>query len=119
MNLDARGEGDNSLESTVKRLTRETANLQSLYDDLASKYETTLSAEHVATKRAKEKEKLVDYLEKECSRRNAEYQSMVRTFEEFLQRRAKQGKEDAMRRSRLLSEYLQYRQGIFATEISK
>ncbi|TPX34426.1 hypothetical protein SeMB42_g07324 [Synchytrium endobioticum] len=103
MNLDARGEGDNSLDSTVKRLTRETARLQSLYDDLASKYETTLAAEHVATKRAKEKEKVVDYLEKECARRTAEYQSMVRTFEEFLQRRAKQGKDDAARRMRLHS----------------
>ncbi|TPX32089.1 hypothetical protein SmJEL517_g04756 [Synchytrium microbalum] len=103
MNLDARGEGDNSLDSMVKRLTRETAGLQSLYDDLASKYETTLAAEQVATRRAKEKAKLVEYLEKECARRNAEYQSMVRTFEEFLQRRAKQGRDDATRRSRLLS----------------
>lgn len=44
---------------------------------MSVKYDHTLSENQLLTKRLKEKEKLVDFLEKEVARRTDEFQNMV------------------------------------------
>ncbi|RKO93227.1 hypothetical protein BDK51DRAFT_42737 [Blyttiomyces helicus] len=103
LNLDAKGDGQNSIENMLKRLARETNDLRFDYEETGVKYDHVLSENQILTKRLKEVENLVQFLEKELSRRTDEYQGMTRTFEEFLTRRVAQSKKD--RKARLLRLY--------------
>lgn len=94
LNLNARGEGANTIENMVKRITRETAKLHSEFENVTSQYDQLFSENQQASKKLKEQTKLVAFLEKEIAKRNAEYQSMTRTFEEFLSGRARQARRD-------------------------
>lgn len=90
LNFSARGEGADSVENILKRLTREQNELSKQYEDMIDKYGGTSKRNDSLSKKLREKEKLVGYLEQEVKKRNREYEAMVKTFEVFLQSRTKQ-----------------------------
>ncbi|KAJ3092858.1 hypothetical protein HK102_001683 [Quaeritorhiza haematococci] len=94
MNLDAKGEGNNSIGNMVKRIKRETNVLNEEFDALMAKYDDILQENQDLTKQLREKQKFISWLEKEINRRNEEFQNMTRTFEEFLAARARQTRRD-------------------------
>ncbi|KAJ3185445.1 hypothetical protein HDU87_000066 [Geranomyces variabilis] len=98
MALDAKGEGHNSIENMLKRISRETNDLRYDYESMSVKYNSMISDNQLLTKRLKEKEKFVEFLEKEVSRRTEEFTNMTRTFEDFLASRAKQARKDRAKR---------------------
>ena len=107
MNLDARGEGENSIQNMIKRITRETADLRAEFDNTGAKYDGLLSENQTLIQKLKEREKMVKFLETEMRRRSDEFQSMVnailittktKTFEDFLEGRARQSRKDQVRR---------------------
>ena len=77
LNLDARGEGENSIQNMIKRITRETADLKAEVDSTGAKYDGLLSENQILIQKLKEREKMVEFLEKEMHRRSDEFQSMV------------------------------------------
>ncbi|KAI8904593.1 hypothetical protein DFJ77DRAFT_480143 [Powellomyces hirtus] len=98
MALDAKGEGHNSIENMLKRISRETNDLRYDYEGMSVKYNSLMSDNQLLAKRLKEKEKFVDFLEKEVGRRTEEFTNMTRTFEDFLASRAKQARRDRAKR---------------------
>ncbi|KAJ3101508.1 hypothetical protein HDU97_001323 [Phlyctochytrium planicorne] len=94
MNLNARGEGENSIENMLKRISRETADLHLEFEQIGSKYDSLLCENQVLQKRLKEREKFAEFLEKEVARRTDEFVSLTRTFEEFLNSRARQARKE-------------------------
>ncbi|KAI8802749.1 hypothetical protein BJ742DRAFT_743450 [Cladochytrium replicatum] len=98
LNLDARGEGDNTIENMIKRISRETADLSKEFADLSIQHDRTVEENQTLLKKVKERERMIDYLEKEIQRRNNEYSSMTTTFEDFLHRRASRTHKDRARR---------------------
>ncbi|KAJ3035456.1 hypothetical protein HDV00_003747 [Rhizophlyctis rosea] len=98
MALDAKGEGQNSIENMLKRISRETIDLRSDYEEMSVKYDSTLSENQLLTKRLREKEKFTEFLEREVKRRTEEFTNMTRTFEDFLAGRAKQARRDRSER---------------------
>lgn len=107
LNLDARGEGENSIQNMVKRITRETADLRAEFDDTGAKYDGLLSENQTLIQKLKEREKMVKFLETEMRRRSDEFQAMVntfwiktktKTFEDFLEGRARQARKEQVRR---------------------
>lgn len=112
LNLDARGEGENSLQNMIKRISRETSDLHSEFEELGVKYDGVLSENQNLIKRLKDREKLVEFLEVEVKRRSEEFKDMVcfdrtrtdltffktHTFEEFLAGRARQCRKEQTKR---------------------
>ncbi|TPX70357.1 hypothetical protein SpCBS45565_g01777 [Spizellomyces sp. 'palustris'] len=96
--LDAKGEGHNSIENMLKRISRETNELRFDYEGMSVKYDSMLSENQLLSKRLKEREKFVDFLEKEVARRTEEFQNMTRTFEDFLAARARQSRRERAKR---------------------
>ncbi|KAJ3210378.1 hypothetical protein HDU67_005370 [Dinochytrium kinnereticum] len=94
MNLNARGEGENSVENMLKRISRETADLHVEFEQIGSRYEGLLCENQVLQKRLKEREKFAEFLEKEVARRTEEFVNLTRTFEEFLSSRARQARKE-------------------------
>ncbi|ORX56126.1 hypothetical protein BCR36DRAFT_410156 [Piromyces finnis] len=90
LTLNAKGEGGNSIRNILKRITRETDKLNNDFDKVSSNYNTILNEYEGTLKKLKEKEKLVAFLEKEVKRRTDEFNSMSRTFEDFITQRARQ-----------------------------
>nr|KAJ3418786.1 hypothetical protein HK105_007846 [Polyrhizophydium stewartii] len=77
LNLNAKGEGENSIENMLKRLTRDTTSLHAEFEELGTKYDTLLNDNQGMSKQIKEKEKMVEFLEKELARRTQEFSDMV------------------------------------------
>ncbi|KAL5032822.1 hypothetical protein BDV3_001359 [Batrachochytrium dendrobatidis] len=98
LNLNAKGEGENSIENMLKRLSRGTANLHSEFDELGTKYDAALNENQLMTKKLREREKMIEFLEKEMSRRTQEFNEMTHTFEEFLAGRSRQAAKDRAKR---------------------
>ncbi|KAI8820277.1 uncharacterized protein EV422DRAFT_85883 [Fimicolochytrium jonesii] len=98
MALDAKGEGHNSIANMLKRISRETSELRFDYEGMSIKYSSLMSENQLLGKRLKEREKFAEFLEKEVARRTEEYNSMTRTFEDFLSARARQNRKDRARR---------------------
>ncbi|KAL2918170.1 ubiquitin-specific protease ubp2 [Polyrhizophydium stewartii] len=98
LNLNAKGEGENSIENMLKRLTRDTTSLHAEFEELGTKYDTLLNDNQGMSKQIKEKEKMVEFLEKELARRTQEFSDMTRTFEEFLSGRARQARKERSKR---------------------
>ncbi|KAI9094642.1 hypothetical protein DFS34DRAFT_237920 [Phlyctochytrium arcticum] len=96
--LDAKGEGHNSIDNMLKRISRETNELRFDYEGMSAKYDSLMSENQLLSKRLKEREKFVDFLEKEVARRTEEFHNMTRTFEDFLAARAKQARRDQAKR---------------------
>ncbi|KAJ3226475.1 hypothetical protein HK099_004785 [Clydaea vesicula] len=94
MNLNAKGEGANTIENMIKRINRETGKLHSEFETVSVECERYLGESQNFAKKLKEKEKLVEFLEKEILKRNVEYASMSKTFEEFLAGRARQTRRE-------------------------
>ena len=69
MNLDARGEGENSIQNMIKRITRETADLRSEFDNTGAKFDGLLDENQILIKKLKEKQKMIEFLEIEMKRR--------------------------------------------------
>ncbi|KXS20679.1 hypothetical protein M427DRAFT_66609 [Gonapodya prolifera JEL478] len=70
LNLDAKGEAGNGIDSMLKRISRDTIDLQNQYTELSIKYEDVSNDLQSSSKRLKEKDRFILYLEKEVSRRN-------------------------------------------------
>ena len=98
LNLDARGEGENSIQNMLKRITRETSELHRDFDELGSKYESLLTENQTLNKKLKDKEKLTQFLESEIKKRSEEYLGMTKTFEDFLEGRARQARKERSKR---------------------
>ncbi|KAI8908948.1 hypothetical protein EDD86DRAFT_147002 [Gorgonomyces haynaldii] len=77
LNLNARGEGENSVENMLKRLTRDTTYLQSEFNELATKYENILTDNQDLNRKLRDKDKSIEFLEIEIRRRALEYAEMV------------------------------------------
>ncbi|ORY39805.1 hypothetical protein LY90DRAFT_672360 [Neocallimastix californiae] len=90
LSLNAKGEGGNSIKNILKRITRETDKLSNDFNKVSSNYTNILNEFESNNKKLKEKEKLVAFLEKEVKRRTEEFDSMAKTFEDFITQRAKQ-----------------------------
>ncbi|KAJ3410355.1 hypothetical protein HDV05_003858 [Chytridiales sp. JEL 0842] len=112
LNLNAKGEGENSIENMLKRISRptalfvnteflkmqETADLHGEFEQLSSRYDSLIGENQVLVRRLKEREKFAEFLEREVARRTEEYSSMTQTFEDFLAGRAKQARKERMKR---------------------
>jgi hypothetical protein len=94
LNLHAKGEGENSIENSIKRLSIDTTVLKTDFDQLVTSYTKALTDNQELMKKLREKEKLCVFLEKEIERRGQEFKDMTTTFEEFLAGRAKQARLD-------------------------
>jgi hypothetical protein len=97
--LNAKGEGENSVESMLKRLSnvmillsKDTIILKGEYEMMESRYSQTLGENQDLIKKNREKERTIQFLEKEVEKRTREYKDMTNTFEEFLSARAKQNR---------------------------
>ena len=77
MNLDAKGEGENSVKNMLKRISRETSDLYGQFTALEVKYEDTLTENQTLNRKLKDRQKLVNFLEKEIARRNEEFKNMA------------------------------------------
>ncbi|OUM66641.1 hypothetical protein PIROE2DRAFT_6057, partial [Piromyces sp. E2] len=77
LSLSAKGEGGNSIKNILKRITRETDKLSNDFDKVSSNYSTILNDYET-------------FLEKEVKRRTDEFDSMSKTFEDFITQRARQ-----------------------------
>lgn len=77
MNLNAKGEGENSIENMLKRLSRDTNVLKLEFEDLGNKYTKSLSTNQELLKKLREKDKTVDFLEIEIKKRTVEFEDMV------------------------------------------
>ncbi|ORY49418.1 hypothetical protein BCR33DRAFT_582213 [Rhizoclosmatium globosum] len=104
LNLNAKGEGGNSIENMIKRITRETTDLHVEFEQLSIRYDSLIAENQVLVKRLKEREKFADFMEKEVARRTEEYLSMTNTFEEFLLSRARINKKERAKRLPKLNE---------------
>ncbi|KAI9007364.1 hypothetical protein BC832DRAFT_450410 [Gaertneriomyces semiglobifer] len=96
--LDAKGEGHDSVENMLKRISRETYALRFDYEGMSAKYDSLLSQNQLMSKQLKEKEKFTEFLEKEVNRRTEEFQNMTHTFEDFLAARARQARKERAKR---------------------
>ncbi|KAI9344001.1 hypothetical protein BDR26DRAFT_857979 [Obelidium mucronatum] len=94
LNLNAKGEGGNSIENMIKRISRETTDLHVEFEQLSIRYDSLIGENQVLVKRLKEREKFAEFMEKEVARRTEEYLAMTNTFEEFLLSRARQSRRD-------------------------
>ena len=94
LNLHAKGEGENSIENMIKRLSIDTTVLKADFDQLGTSYTKALTENQELAKKLREKEKLCGFLEKEVERRSQEFKDMTTTFEEFLVGRAKQARQE-------------------------
>ncbi|KAI9357333.1 hypothetical protein DFJ73DRAFT_204935 [Zopfochytrium polystomum] len=120
LNLNAKGEGENSIENMLKRITRETADLHVEFEHLSSRHDTLVGENQVLVRRLKEREKFAEFLEKEVTRRTEEYISMTRTFEEFLSARARQSrKEKAAKLSSIFEDDANGHHSTYAMDIKK
>ncbi|KAJ3305425.1 hypothetical protein HDV03_001519 [Kappamyces sp. JEL0829] len=101
----------------IKRLSNDTSTLKIDFEELGTKYNTTLSENQELAKKLREKEKLCTFLEKEVERRGQEFKDMTATFEEFLSGRAKQARRD--RNEKLLKVAAEHEKlkSIAATEV--
>ncbi|KAI8619875.1 hypothetical protein BC830DRAFT_685393 [Chytriomyces sp. MP71] len=94
LNLNAKGEGGNTIENMIKRISRETTDLHTEFEQLSIRYDSLIGENQVLVKRLKEREKFAAFMEKEVARRTEEYVAMTNTFEEFLLSRARQSRKD-------------------------
>lgn len=83
LNLHAKGEGENSIENMIKRLSNDTTTLKQDFEELGSKYTQVLSDNQDLGKKLREKEKLCNFLEKEVERRGQEFKDMVFAIQFF------------------------------------
>lgn len=98
LNLNAKGEGANTLENMVKRITRETSKLASEFDSITYQYDTVSAKNSKNERRVADQAKLIAFLEKEIKKRNSEYTSMTKTFEEFLAGRSRNSQRERSKR---------------------
>ncbi|KAJ3331975.1 hypothetical protein HDU76_001649 [Blyttiomyces sp. JEL0837] len=98
LNLNAKGEGENSIENMLKRISRETTDLHGEFEQLSSRYDYLVGENQVLVRRLKEREKFAEFLEREVARRTDEFVAMTRTFEEFLAGRARQARKEKSKR---------------------
>jgi DNA repair exonuclease SbcCD ATPase subunit len=94
LTLNAKGEGENSIESMLKRLSNDTTVLRTDYESMEGRYSQTLGENQEMLKKLREKEKMIQYFKSEVTRRSQEYKEMTNTFEDFLSARAKQNRKD-------------------------
>ncbi|KAJ3233679.1 hypothetical protein HDU81_002064 [Chytriomyces hyalinus] len=76
LNLNAKGEGGNSIENMIKRISRETTDLHVEFEQLSIRYDSLIGENQVLVKRLKEREKFAEFMEKEVARRTEEYVAM-------------------------------------------
>ena len=86
------------MENMVKRISRETSKLSGEFDVMTQQYDDAMTLNEKNGKKIKDQGKLVGFLEKEIKKRNSEYASMTRTFEEFLSARARTSQRDKSKR---------------------
>ncbi|KAJ3011508.1 UNVERIFIED_CONTAM: hypothetical protein HDU68_001638 [Siphonaria sp. JEL0065] len=98
LNLNAKGEGGNSIENMIKRISRETTDLHVEFEQLSIRYDSLIGENQVLVKRLKEREKFAEFMEKEVARRTEEYLAMTNTFEEFLMSRARQSRKERIKK---------------------
>jgi hypothetical protein len=108
--------------SLIHSFNQETSALKAEFEQISTRYDSALNESQSINKKLKDKEKMVEFLEKEITKRNAEFQSMVRvserirklmvlciiltiffkkktkTFEEFLSSRARQARQERVKR---------------------
>lgn len=97
LNLNARGEGEDTIENMIKRLTREQLEIGKHFADVTDKYDELLVEHNNVNRSLREKEKMVTFLEREVERRNSELEGIGKTFETYLQTRVKQTKREFSR----------------------
>lgn len=94
LNLRAKGEGEDSVENIVKRISNEISQLKVDYDGMVDRLNFLLNENSSLSRKLREQEKLCSFFEKEVTRRGLEYQEMTITFESFLSGRAKQVRKE-------------------------
>ncbi|KAJ3191736.1 hypothetical protein HK101_007449 [Irineochytrium annulatum] len=99
LNLNAKGEGENSIENMLKRISRETADLHGEFEQIGSKYDSLLGENQVLQKRLKEREKFAEFMEKQVAKRSEEYIAMSRV--EFPQVTKEEAEEEHSERTEL------------------
>ena len=112
LKFSARGEGSDSVDNIIKRITREQSELSRQYEELTEKYGGIVKNNEVLGKKLREKEKLTQFLDKEIARRNHELESMTKTFEVFLQSRSKQATMERKQKMKQLGKLKPRKPGI-------
>eukprot|EP01135_Chromosphaera_perkinsii_P007616 Nk52_evm72s914 gene=Nk52_evmTU72s914 len=89
MHLDAKGEGDNSLGSVLKRLANDSKSLNSKISEQVDDSNNLHKENEMLSKQLAEKKKTITQLKKTLSLRTNEYSKLTKTFETFLKGRMK------------------------------
>ncbi|RKP18819.1 hypothetical protein ROZALSC1DRAFT_29534, partial [Rozella allomycis CSF55] len=99
MSMDAKGEGENNMENMLKRITRvfisfmnykETSDLYIQYEKIMKENKNVEELCATLTKKLKERDRYITFLEREVQRRNDEMSNLSQTFERFLLSRTQQ-----------------------------
>ncbi|KAJ3362728.1 hypothetical protein GGF31_001337 [Allomyces arbusculus] len=98
LNMESKGTGENTIENMLKRISRETTEVAKHYGDLSTQYDALLDENGKLTRQIKEREKWIEYLEREVKKRTEEFKFMVTTFESFLAQRSKQSRRERNKR---------------------
>ena len=99
LSLEVKGEGENTIQNMLKRVNRETKGLFTEFHELADKHDALVDEHHLTTRKLRERERLVAFLENEVERRNAEFLTMTKTFEEFLDGRARESRLSTLKKA--------------------
>ncbi|KAI9223871.1 hypothetical protein BC828DRAFT_374923 [Blastocladiella britannica] len=107
LNMESKGTGENTVENMLKRVARETADMARSYSDMEHAYDMADSARTKLERQVKDRDRWIEFLEREVAKRTDEFRLMTTTFESFLAQRAKQARIDRNRRfgKRLGSEF--------------
>jgi chromosome segregation ATPase len=98
LNMESKGTGENNVDNMVKRIARETTEVTKNYTELSTQYETTLDENTKLSRQIKDREKWIECLEKEVSKRTEEFKLMVSTFEQYLESKNRQARKDRTKR---------------------
>ncbi|KNE72727.1 hypothetical protein AMAG_17062 [Allomyces macrogynus ATCC 38327] len=98
LNMESKGTGENTIENMLKRISRETTEVAKHYGDLSTQYDALLDENGKLTRQIREREKWIEYLEREVKKRTEEFKFMVTTFESFLAQRSKQSRRERNKR---------------------
>eukprot|EP01137_Pigoraptor_chileana_P036974 Opistho-2@33396 len=97
LQLDAKGEGDQSVGGMVKRLAHDTAGLASRYTEIIKAGEKATSEHAEIARKYREQGRLLESVRRELATRTTEFTRLTETFERFITSRATELQEGTTR----------------------
>lgn len=87
--MDAKGDGQNTVDLMLSRLSKDASQLQGEFVALSGRYKESMAENERLEKLKKESKRTVEFLEAELLKRNKEYSAMTDIFEQFLRIKTK------------------------------